>query len=94
MTPTTPTLALVPDQPAPRTTVNVTFGGRSAEISFPFDGTPTDDQVISFTEETLRSNPPETFRGMTLDQGILRGYVVDRKNGTDVVFVRPAAAFG
>ena len=89
------TLALVPAEPAtPRVTVNVTFGGRSAEVSFPFEGTPTDDQVISFTEETLRSNPPETFQGMTLNQGILHGFAVDRKSGTNVVFVRPSAAFG
>lgn len=96
MSTNTPNLSLVPPQAAepPRKVVNVTYMGRSAEISFPYEGNPSNEDLLSIAEETLRSNPPPSFADLTIARGALRGYTVDPNSGTGVVFIRPAATFG
>lgn len=88
----TTNLSLVPD-PVDRT-INVTYMGRSAEIVLPFNGEPSNADVIAAAEEKLRSNPPPSFADLTISAGALRGYTVDTNSGTNVIFVRPAASFG
>lgn len=73
--------------------VNVTYQGRSAEITFPHSGNPADHEIISITEEILRSDPPATFREVSIAPRALDGFTVDRQAGA-VIFVRPSAAFG
>jgi len=89
---TTPNLSLVPE-PTDRV-INVTYMNRSAEITLPFNGNPTNAEVLAAAEETLRSNPPPSFADLTIPQNALRGYTVDPNSGTGVIFVRPSAAFG
>jgi len=74
--------------------INVTYMNRSAEITVPFNGEPSSADVLAAAEETLRSNPPQSFADLTIPKDALRGYTVDPYSGTGVIFVRPSAAFG
>lgn len=76
-------------------TINVTFGGRSAEIETPGSTTLDDATILQTVEEVLRQNPPETFRGILIPTGAFQDYKVDRNTGRDTfVVVRPVASFG
>jgi hypothetical protein len=77
--------------------LNITYGGRSADLGWPVDDRISDAEVIRVAVEVLRSGGLRGLHEPGLESTALRRFVVDRLNGSDGVlrlYLRPKVPFG
>jgi hypothetical protein len=77
--------------------LNITYGGRSADLGWPVDDRITDAEVVRVAVEVLRSGSLRGLHEPSLGSDAFRRFVVDRLTGSDGtlrLYLRPKVPFG
>jgi hypothetical protein len=77
--------------------LNITYGGRSADLPYPIDDASDDADVKRVAAEVLRGGGVPGLRGHELTAGAFRHFVIDRITDRDGVlrfYLRPKVPFG
>lgn len=75
-------------------TLNITYNGRSADLSIQVDLALDDDEVKRLAVELLRSGGVHSMHYPELPFDALRHYVVDRFQNEQRMYLRPKVPFG